>query len=374
MSELVLPTTTVPNPLSAPGLRWGVIAPGRIASSFIATMHAATQSQLVAVCSRSRQRAEEFAQKNYLEDHASGPARAYDSLSDFLADPDIDAVYVASPHAMHAQYARPVVDAGIPVVVEKAFTLNSHEAIDLLSRARDNEVFVMEAMWSRFLPHYDVIRQAIAQGMIGEVTSVVADHGQYFPFDASHRLFDPELGGGALLDLGVYPLAFTHWVAGALSDVSALGTLTQTGVDDTFAMIGRGTGSVAGRDHEGPTVSVQSTLSARTANSATVIGREGRIDVTQRFYSPANFTLTQFAPERYGTDTSVEFTCEDSIPFELPGEIRELGMAFEIAEAARCISAGELEAPNMSWRDTLELMETMDEIRRQLGVVYPNER
>ena len=166
MSELVLPTTTVPNPLSAPGLRWGVIAPGRIASSFIATMHAATQSQLVAVCSRSRQRAEEFAQKNYQEDHASGPARAYDSLSDFLADPDIDAVYVASPHAMHAQYARPVVDAGIPVVVEKAFTLNSREAIDLLSRARDNEGFVMEAMWPRFLPHYDVIRQAIAQGMI----------------------------------------------------------------------------------------------------------------------------------------------------------------------------------------------------------------
>lgn len=378
--SLTLPSTTVGDPRKAPGLRWGVIAPGGIANTFISTMHTATASRLVAVCSRSLSRAEHFANKHAMGgQHPSAKgdgitARPYENLHEFLRDPEIDAVYVASPHAQHHELARPVIEAGKPVVIEKAFTLNSAQAIDLLTLAREKNVFVMEAMWSRFLPHYDVIRQAVAQGMIGEVTAIVADHGQYFPFDAEHRLFNPNLGGGALLDLGVYPLAFAHWIAGALDDLHAVGSLTTTGVDDTLAVIGRGSGAVAGSEQDGPAISVQSTLSARTANHATVVGREGRIDVTERFYSPANFTLTRFAPARYGEDETVEFTYEHSLPFTLEGNVRELGMAFEIAEAARCVSAGELESPKMTWRDTLEVMETMDEIRRQLGVAYPSER
>lgn len=371
MTELALPTTTVPDPMTAPGLRWGVISPGGIASNYVRTMHAATKSRLVAVCSRSLERAEDFALR-FATDGTR--ARAYDSVKEFLANPDIDAVYVASPHAQHAQYAKPVIEAGTPVVVEKAFTLNSRDALELLTLARERGVFVMEAMWSRFLPHYDVIRQAVEQGLIGEVTSIIADHGQFFPFDAEHRLFNPELGGGALLDLGVYPVSFAHWLSGSLDDLTAVGTLTSTGVDDTWAAVGRGTGSVAGRENTGPAVSLHSTLSAKTPTTATVVGRAGRIDVRGDFYQPSDFTLVRFPQERGGEMTRLEFSYDTSLPFEMPGNPRELGMAFEIAEAARRISAGELESPNMTWRDTLEVMETMDEIRRQLGVVYPSER
>ncbi|MDO5645115.1 MAG: Gfo/Idh/MocA family oxidoreductase [Dermabacter sp.] len=367
MSELILPVTTVPDPMTAPGLRWGVLGPGRIASKFVGTMHAATTSRLVAVCSRSEQRAAAFA-----ADHeADGArARAYGSIEDFLADGEIDAVYVASPHAQHAALALPIIEAGIPVVVEKAFTLNAPQAIKLFEAAQKSGSFVMEAMWSRFLPHYDVIRQVIDSGLIGEVTSVRADHGQYFPFDAAHRLYDPALGGGALLDLGVYPVSFAHWVAGALTDVSAVGSLTSTGVDDTVAMIG--TGSTPSH----PAVSVTTTLSARTANNATVVGREGRIDVEQRFYVPTRVTVTRFSKARYGTDTTAVFDSATDLPYALPEapEGQNYGMAFEIAEASRRISAGDTESPLMRWQDTLEVLQLLDEIRAQVGVVYPSER
>ena len=193
--SLTLPAPTVLDPATAPGLRWGVISPGHIAGQFTATAHRATASRVVSVVSRSLERAEAFAAEHGIE-------RAVDSVEQMLAAGGLDAVYVASPHAQHHALTRPVLEAGIPVLVEKAFTLNTAEARDLLDLARAQGVFAMEAMWARFLPQYDVLRQVLASGMLGEIVEVAADHGQTFPADPSHRMFAPELGGGALLDLG----------------------------------------------------------------------------------------------------------------------------------------------------------------------------
>lgn len=383
--SITFPTTQVPDPLEAPGLNWGVIAPGGIARKFVGTMHGATASRLVTVLSRSRERAAAFAEEFAAD---ASPATAYESLSEFLAHEGLDAVYLASPHGYHYEMAKPVIEAGIPIVVEKAFTLNARQARELFDIARDKGVFVQEAMWSRFLPHYDIVKQLVDSGAIGEVTSVAADHGQYFPFDEGHRLFAPELGGGALLDLGVYPISFAHHVLGNLTKVSAQGILTAQGVDDTVSIHARAAGVGRARAAEGGAipsgadeasrtalVSIESSLSARTGCTAKVVGREGRIDVEGRFYGPTRLTLTRFASTRHGADEIATWDYSQvghQIALEVNGH--DSGFAYEIAAAARAISEGRLESAEMPWSATLEVMEIMDEVRRQIGVVYPAER
>lgn len=342
-SPLALPTTTVPDPAAAPGLRWGVVSPGHIGDQFTATAHRATSSRVVSVVSRSQQRAEEFAATHGIE-------QAFDSVGAMLAAGGLDAVYIASPHAQHHQLARPVLEAGVPVLVEKAFTLNTPQARDLLDLARERGVFAMEAMWARFLPQYDVLRQVLDSGMLGDIIEVAADHGQSFPADPTHRMYAPELGGGALLDLGVYPISFAQMVLGDLSHLAVRGSLTDTGVDAYFGLLA--TGADGGRAR------LSSTLLARTPTEAVVSGTEGSARLSGAFFAPSTLTVTLLD----GRTASVEHP-------GAPGD----GMAYEIAEAARRIRAGELESPLMSWEDTLSVMGTMDAVRSELGVVYPGE-
>lgn len=342
--SLTLPPTTVLDPATAPGLRWGVISPGHIAGQFTATAHRATASRVVSVVSRSAQRAEEFAQEHGIE-------RAFDSVEEMLAAGGLDAVYIASPHAQHHALTRPVLDAGIPVLVEKAFTLNVGQAHDLLDLARERGVFAMEAMWARFLPQYDVLRQVIASGLLGEIVEVTADHGQSFPADPAHRMFAPELGGGALLDLGVYPVSFAQMVLGDLSDLAVRGHLAEeTAVDAYVALLAQGRRSGRAR--------LSATLLSRTPTEAVVSGTAGSARLSGPFFAPGTLTVS-LHDGRTAT-------------FDHPGA-RGDGMAYEIAEAARRITAGELESPLMSWGDTLSVMSTMDAMRAELGVVYPGE-
>ncbi|MGO2310961.1 Gfo/Idh/MocA family protein [Brachybacterium tyrofermentans] len=340
---LALPASTVPDPAGAPGLRWGVISPGHIGDQFTATAHRATASRVVSVVSRSQQRAEDFAAKHGVES-------AFDSVEEMLAAGGLDAVYVASPHAQHHELTRPVLEAGIPVLVEKAFTLNAGQARDLLDLAAERGVFAMEAMWARFLPQYDVLRQVIASGLLGDVIEVAADHGQTFPADPSHRMFNPDLGGGALLDLGVYPISFAQMVLGDLSDLAVRGDLTETAVDAYFGLLA--TGAERGRAR------LSSTLLARTPTEGVVSGTAGSARLSGAFFAPGTLTVSLHDGR--------------SATFSHPGEPGD-GMAYEIAEAARRISAGDLESPLMSWADTLSVMETMDAVRAELGVVYPAE-
>jgi predicted dehydrogenase len=340
---LVLPESTVPDPAAAPGLRWAVVSPGHIAGQFTDTAHRATASRVVSVVSRSAERAAAFAAEHGVE-------RSFDSVEGMLAAGGVDAVYIASPHAQHHALARPVLEAGLPVLVEKAFTLNSAQARDLLDLARERGLFAMEAMWARVLPQYDVLRGVLAQGLLGEVVEVAADHGQAMPTDPSHRMNDPELGGGALLDLGVYPISFAQMVLGDLVDPAVRGELSPTGVDASLGLLARGA--------RGGQARLGTTLRARTPTEAVVSGTAGTARLSGAFFAPGALT--------------VELLDGRSARYEHPGAPGD-GMAYEIAEAARRITAGELESPLMSWEDTLSVMETMDAVRAALGVVYPGE-
>ena len=208
--------------MEAPAIRWGVLAPGGIANTFAAAVHEGTRSRVVAVGSRSLERAQEFSGRH-------GVARAHGSYADLVADPDVDAVYVASPHSEHHEHALLALRAGKPVLVEKAFTRNLREADEVLGLARSGGLLAAEAMWSRYLPHYDVVRRTVAAGTLGDVVLVEADHGQLLWPDGPARLSQPELAGGALLDLGVYPLSFADHVLGGLGGVASRGTLTDLG-------------------------------------------------------------------------------------------------------------------------------------------------
>ncbi|WP_448074019.1 Gfo/Idh/MocA family protein [Georgenia yuyongxinii] len=259
---------------------------------------------------------------------------------------------MATPHSAHRDHALLALEAGKHVLVEKAFTRNADEALEVLDAARERHLFVMEAMWTRFLPHMVALRGLIASGALGEVLAVTADHGQRL--DTVERLLAPELAGGALLDLGVYPVSFAYDVLGAPAAVHAVGALTDVGVDAHEAVTLTYAGSRA--------VAVcTSNMWATTATTASVVGTEGRVDIDGPFYRPTSFTFTPFVGAPWRFEPGPGITAADG------------GFEFQAAEVARCVTDGRHESVDMPWRATLEVMEVLDEVRSQLGVVYPGE-
>ena len=254
---------------------------------------------------------------------------------------------MATPHPGHHAAALMAIEAGKAVLVEKPFTMDAAEAESLVTAARDRGVFLMEAMWARFVPWAVRLRELLADGTLGDVREVIADHGQWFPLDASHRLFAPELGGGALLDLGVYPVSFASMVLGTPSRVTAVSDPAFTGVDATTSMLMQ----YAGGAH----AVLTATLTAAGPTTAAVVGTDSRVVVDGPFYTPTGFTLTR----RDGT----------SERFEQPVEGR--GMWCEAAEVVRCLGEGRLESDVMPLDETVAIMATMDEVRRQIGLTYP---
>lgn len=340
-----LPNTRVLDPRSAPALRWGILAPGGIAAKFTEALKKHTAQQVVAVGSRSAARAEAFAQRFGIEN-------AYGTYEALVNDPHVDVVYVASPHSEHHAHALAAIGAGKHVLVEKAFTRNAAEAAEVIAAAEAAGVMVMEAMWTRFLPHTDVVRQLLADGALGNVSTVIADHGQYFAdLPASHRLLDPELAGGALLDLGIYPVSFASFVMGTPSSITASGSLTETGVDTQVSVI----------LEKGTTQAVlNTTLLAETPTVATISGSLARVEIGGPFYAPQPLTLTE---ARTG----------QSLTREVDPIAGHDGLCFEATEFARCIAAGMTSSPLLLPAETLAIMGTLDTIRRQVGVIYPGE-
>jgi predicted dehydrogenase len=330
-----------PDPRTAPSIRWGILGAGGIAGSFADAVAQHTRAQLVAVGSRSRDRAERFATGHGIPTTHLG----YQALVD---DPHVDAIYVATPHSEHLEHALLAIRAGKHVLVEKAFTRNAAEAEQVFAAAREAGVFVMEAMWTRFLPHVAALHQVLDAGEIGEIVNVSADHGQLMGFDPSSRLYDPALAGGALLDLGVYPVSFAHDLLGTPDAVQAVGTLTPTGVD--------GQVSIVLSYGERTQATLSTTLWAKTPTIAQISGTEGFVEVAGSFYGPSSFRVTRLDGRVW--------------TFEQPGT---KGLQFEAAEVARQVADGAVESPRMSWQGTLDVMRTLDEVRRQVGVVYPGE-
>jgi predicted dehydrogenase len=324
-------------------IRWGVIGTGKIAAAFTGDLAFLDDAAVVAVGSRAQSTAEEFADR-------FGIAARHASYEALVADPDVDAVYVSTPHPGHHAAALLAIGAGKAVLVEKPFTLNVSEADALISAARSSGTFLMEAMWTRFLPHMRRVRELLATGVLGDIRTVTADHGQRFlPPDPTSRLYDPELGGGALLDLGIYPVSFASYVLGTPERVTAVSDPTTTGVDAQTSIVLQ----YAGGRH----AVLTTTLGAATANVATIVGTEGRIEVDRTWYQPTSFTMTLESGQ-------VE-------RFEEPRVGH--GLRFEAAEVGRCLREGRLESDVMPLGETRSIMATLDEIRAQIGLRYPGE-
>jgi predicted dehydrogenase len=315
-------------------LRWGLLGTGWIADSFAADLPLGDSGRVVAVGSRSQESADRFADKFGIPNrHAS-----YEAL---VADPEVDVVYVATPHPMHHANALLALQAGKPVLVEKAFTMNAAEARELVETARSKGLFLMEAMWTRFLPHIAEIRGLLAANALGDIVSVSADHGQWFAEDPEFRLFAPELGGGALLDLGIYPVSFASMVLGPPERILALISPAFTGVDGQTSMLFGYAG--------GAQAILTCTLFAKSPTRAAIVGTEARIEIDGIFYAPSSFTLIS----RDGKRTR----------FEKPQEGR--GLRHEADEVARCLKSGLLESPLMPLDETISIMETMDAVLAQ---------
>lgn len=343
----VLPSSRVPDPAAAPPLNWGIIAPGGIARQFASAARLSTRQRIVAVGSRSIDTARAFAAD-------FGVTSAYGSYEQLVADPTVEAVYVASPHSEHAAQALLAIEAGKHVLVEKAFTRNAREARKVVDAARRRGVALMEAMWTRFLPHTDVVRQLLADGTIGELEVFAADHGQQIPPERAWRLHDPKLAGGALLDLGVYPVSFASFVLGRPEAVLASGSLTETGVDrQVSALLTRFA------DHPHAQALVSCTLAAKTPTTATISGSLARIELDGDFYAPNRVRLVSPSGE--------------SITSEAPPVLGHQGLAYEAAHFAQLVADGFTESPQLPLDETIAIMEVLDEIRSQVRVRYPGE-
>ncbi|WIV59961.1 Gfo/Idh/MocA family protein [Amycolatopsis nalaikhensis] len=311
-------------------LRWGIMGTGGIASAFAQDLKLTGSGVVTAVGSRKAESADAFGARLGI------PARhsSYEALAN---DPNVDIVYVATPHPMHHGNARLALEAGKPVLVEKPFTMDAAEARDLVGLARDRGLFLMEAMWTRFLPHVRHIRELLPS--LGDVVTVSADHGQWFAEDPAFRLFAPELGGGALLDLGIYPVSFASMVLGAPDRVAAMATPAFTGVDAQMSMLfGYKSGAQA---------VLSCTLSAVSPTTAAIVGTEARIEVEGPFYAPASFTLIR----RDGERTRHEYVDEGR------------GLRHQADEVARLLAEGATESPLMPLDETVSIMTTMDEVR-----------
>ncbi|MDQ1746193.1 MAG: hypothetical protein QOD07_456 [Frankiaceae bacterium] len=333
---------TPPSSTSIPPLRWGILGTGGIAHDFVGDLPLLSSASVTAVGSRRQETADAFGDE-------FGIAHRHTDAEALADDDTVDAVYVSTPHPMHFDGAMAAIDAGKAVLVEKAFTVNAGQAEQLVRRAREKQVFLMEAMWTRFLPHIVAVRDVLASGRLGDIVTVSADHGQWFPDDPENRLFAPALGGGALLDLGIYPLSFASMILGPPKRMAMIDDPAFTGVDGQISV-------VLGYDGGAQAV-VNTTLRAVSPTVAAIVGRDARLEIDSAWYRPSRFTIT----DRDGHAEAFEFPHEGH------------GLRYEAAEVARCVAAGQLESAVMPLDETVQIMGTMDEIRRRGGYSLPGD-
>lgn len=321
-------------------IRWGIIATGRIATEFVEDLLQLPDAQVLAVASRRLEAASAFANRH-------GIPRAYGDWAELANDPDVDVVYVATPHIAHHAATKLCLEAGKAVLCEKPLTVDLASARDLVDTARGRGVFLMEAMWTLTNPTIQHIDAVVARGEIGEITHITADFGVAGPFPIGHRMRAPELGGGALLDLGVYPVALAQHYLGRPDSLTALASLLPEGTDETTAIIlDYASGAVA---------TLHAGMAGESAQRAGITGREGRIEIDRHFWRPESCTIVR----RGGASERVEIS------------VRGHGMGNEAEEVMRCLRAGLTESPVIPLDFTLGVMATLDVALRQIGVAYP---
>jgi predicted dehydrogenase len=324
-------------------IKWGILACGRIAGKFANDLKLLEDADLWAVGSRSLDKATAFAA-------AHGFRHAYGSYEALVNDPDVDVIYIASPHAQHHEHTLLCITHGKPVLCEKAFAINSRQASEMINAARASGVFLMEALWSRFLPHYQETMRMVKDGQLGKIGSVLANFGFIPEPPVPDRLFNPDLGGGTLLDIGIYNVFIAISVLGRPDEVIAQMTPATTGIDQQCA--------VTFRYQNGALAQLFSSFEANLPIEAEISGPLGRIRLTTRFYEPT--ARIEWYPGR--VDTRTEIPVEKQ-----PG----WGYQHQARHVQECLRQGLTESPVWSHQDTLLLMETMDRIRQAAGISYP---
>jgi predicted dehydrogenase len=323
--------------------RWGILASGGIAQAFARDLSYFNHHIVAAVGSRSQEGADNFA--------AEFPGcTAYASYEALVTDPTLDAIYVASPHPYHVSNTVLALNAGKPVLCEKPFTINASQARQMKAAADANGVALMEAMWARFLPHMHKVREILASGILGEIWAVEADHGQRLSDKANPRFWEPSLGGGALLDLGIYPISFAHMVLGVPAKIRAAATFTDKGVDASSTVI---------FDYKsGAQAILTSNMMVSTPCRATICGTLGKIEIDRTFYNPA----------------SMRVIMHDGTTTEYPNDYKGHGLREQALEFEKVVRNGEKSSKILTPDESILIMESLDEVRRQIGLIYPSER
>ncbi|MCL2594851.1 MAG: Gfo/Idh/MocA family oxidoreductase [Promicromonosporaceae bacterium] len=341
-----LPAPRTPDTQAAPPLNWGILGPGGIAGAFAWVARGYTRQRLVAVGSRDYGRAQQFAARYEIP-------TAHGSYEALVADPNVQAVYVATPHSHHYEHAKLALAAGKHVLIEKSFTTSAAQAQELVDLAAARGLALMEAMWTRFLPRTDTVRQLLENGALGELDTLIADHGQ--PLLHVPRLTDPHLAGGALLDLAIYPVSWAVFALGLPGRIQASGSLTDRGVDRQETII-----LDQFPNHPNARAVLHATMSAKTATSAVLSGTHGRVELDNNFYRPG--------PVRAVDNAGNVLIRHDD------WQTSNQGMAGEIAEFAQIVADGRRESALLPLAETVAIMAIMDEVRVQLGVTYPWEQ
>jgi predicted dehydrogenase len=324
-------------------IRWGILACGGIARKFADDLAHAKHGHLAAVSSRDIKRAQEFAS------HYDASVKVYGSYEEMLSSGEIDVVYIASPHGLHYEHTLLCLDAGIPVLCEKAFAINSKQVAAMIQKAREKNLFLMEALWTRFHPSIAKLQAIIASGVIGEIKHVVADFGFKAAYDEEARWFNPHLTGGSLLDIGIYPLFISKLLLGQPLEMKATGVMAPSGVDMNC--------SISTKYASGATASLFSTFAAQTDTTCTVYGTLGKIYMHPRFHETKGMTLTIYDGEETVLET----------------ERLGWGYSYEADAVQEDLHAGRTENAWMTHQFSQELMGLLDEIRAQIGLIYPNE-
>lgn len=323
-------------------IRWGILGPGSISHKFAQGLLDAEGAVLAAVGSRNLERAKTFAQK-------FGFARVHNSYDALVADPEVDAIYIGTPHNFHQAHTLLCLEHGKHVICEKPFAINAAEAEVMIAKAREKGLVLMEAMWSRFLPTLVKTRDLLASGAIGEVRMITADFGfRAGSVNPESRLFNPAMGGGALLDVGIYPLSLAYMILGTPSRIESMAHLGETGVDEQAAII---------LGYDGGQMALLSTaIRTNTPFEAYILGTDGRIKIESPWWVSNQVTLNQGGKEE---------------TFDLP--FKGNGYTHEAEEVMELIRAGKTESAVISLDESLAIMQTMDAIRAQWGLKYPME-
>jgi predicted dehydrogenase len=340
-------------------IRWGILATGKIAHAFARDLALLPDAELTAVGARRPESAAAFVAD--LAPELTGqerPPTAHGSYAALVDDPGVDVVYVASPHGLHHEHVRLALEAGKPVLCEKALTLNTAQAEDLVALAREKQLFLMEAMWMACHPLVRDLARRVRASEFGAPRQLVADLGWVVDRPETDRLLAPELGGGALLDMGVYPLTLADLLLGEPDALDGVAALSPAGVDLNLVM--------AARYPSGAVAALTATMTAHSPRTAWLATDRGRLDIPAPFHHPELVRWVEY--------DAAAGAFREPVQLDPPEPLVGTGLGNEAAEVMRCLRAGELESPLVPHAQTLRIMRQMDALREQIGVTYPGDR